>query len=424
MPARTLPDADVLVYQPDRCYKGYTLFCRSFEPKPSQPADRGRVLLVDMEGQPVHEWSVSTGLHQPELRPDGTLYYSTHTYADMRTHGLYRLAPDSTPLWKYHCRIDHDYHVGDDGRILIHCLLDRIVPRLGTGLRRNPYLVEINAAQELLWEWHAEEHVQELVDLCGLEIPIDWPRRIRDELDEQASWAERFPTRCAADFAVMMNQRDSILMEKRLVDLSRQERSDLAQRMIESRTWDWAHNNTVEVLPETPTSARDGRFRAGNILFSYRSLDIIGVIDRHSGDIVWAWGPGQLDGQHQPTMLPNGHFLIFDNGMRRGWSRVIELEPLSGEIVWEYAGTPREDFQATFISGAQLLPNGNVLVCDGVHMRLFEVTREKEIVWEYRARRDPVSRNQIYRATRYAPELVEPLLASWRQKRAGPSGTR
>jgi len=42
-----------------------------------------------------------------------------------------------------------------------------------------------------------------------------------------------------------------------------------------------------------------------------------------------------LDGQHQPTMLPNGHIMVYDNGTRRGYSRVIELDPLSAEIVWE-----------------------------------------------------------------------------------------
>jgi hypothetical protein len=34
-------------------------------------------------------------------------------------------------------------------------------------------------------------------------------------------------------------------------------------------------------------------------------------------------------------MLPNGHIMVYDNGTRRGYSRVIELDPLSAEIVWE-----------------------------------------------------------------------------------------
>ena len=44
--------------------------------------------------------------------------------------------------------------------------------------------------------------------------------------------------------------------------------------------------------------------------------------------------------QHAPTPLPNGNLLIFDNGTLRGYSRVIELNPLTEEIAWEYDGKP------------------------------------------------------------------------------------
>jgi hypothetical protein len=237
------------VPNPPQPNNGYTLFCHTYE-NPSTARDGlAHMYLIDMEGRPVYEWTARTAVQLLELLPDGTLCYSTRDRSNIDQAGLYRIGPDSSVLWHYHCRVDHDFHVMDKGHLMIHCLMDRMVPQLGPGLRRNSYIVEIGPNEELLWEWHGEAHIEELVDLCGLETPIN--------------------------------------------------------------CFDWAHNNTCEVLPDNSSAARDPRFRAGNILFSYRSLDIVGVIDRQSSAIVWAWGPGELDGQHQPTMLANGHILIY-----------------------------------------------------------------------------------------------------------------
>ncbi len=48
---------------------------------------------------------------------------------------------------------------------------------------------------------------------------------------------------------------------------------------------------------------------------------------------------------------------------------------LEGNILhhWDLEGIP----------GAQRLKNGNTLICEGLWGRFFEVTRDKEIVWEY-----------------------------------------
>ncbi|HEY64297.1 MAG TPA: hypothetical protein G4O02_06960 [Caldilineae bacterium] len=379
-------DTGVTIYQPDRCCNGYTLFCHTYEDPRMGRGGVAHMYLIDMEGHVIHEWIAHTAVQLLELLPDGSLYYSTRDRSNIDQAGLYRIAPDSSVLWRYHCRIDHDFHVMDNGHLMIHCLIDKMVPRLGPELRRNPYIVEIGPDKELLWEWHGEEHIQELIDLCGLEVPIDWAERMRQEVEERRAWDER------------------------LQAMPSEELTALIQRLIEQRRFDWAHNNTCEVMPDNPSAAKDPRFRAGNILFSYRSLDIIGVIDRESGEIVWAWGPGELDGQHQPTMLPNGHILIYDNGTRRGWSRVIELDPITEQIVWEYTGTPKHSFYSAAISGAQRLPNGNTFICEGGPGRLFEVTPDGEIVWEFKSPYGDEGTYGIYRATRYAPDFVQPLL--------------
>jgi hypothetical protein len=379
-------DNPITIWQPDKCFDGYTLFCHSYEDPRTATGGVAHMYLIDMAGRPVHEWTARTAVQLLELLPDGGLYYSTRDRSNLDQAGLYKIAPDSSVLWSYHCRIDHDFHLMKDGRLMIHCLIDRMEPRLGPELRRHPYFVETNLDKELLWEWHGEDHIQELIELCGLEIPINWEYRIRQDINERLAW------------------------EETLQRMSSQELAAFTRDMIAHCSFDWAHNNTGDVLPESPSAAKDPRFRAGNILFSYRNLDIIGVIERESGEIVWAWGPGNLDGQHHPTMLPNGHILVYDNGTRRGWSRVIELDPLSGQIAWEYAGTPRQSFFSAYISGAQRLPNGNTLICEGDSERLLEVTPDGEIVWEFRSPYAEADTYGIYRATRYAPKFVEPWL--------------
>ena len=141
------------------------------------------------------------------------------------------------------------------------------------------------------------------------------------------------------------------------------------------------------------------------------------MIDKESKRIVWTWGPGEILGQHNPIMLDNGHILLFDNGCHgpednRGYSRIVEMNPLSGKIIREYKGSPPKNFYSPYVSGQQQLPNGNILICSGGQGRIFEITKEKEIVWEYE---NPYcgtnGSHSLYRHSgRYAPEIIEPLL--------------
>ena len=87
------------------------------------------------------------------------------------------------------------------------------------------------------------------------------------------------------------------------------------------------------------------------------------------------------------------------------------------DIVWEYEKKdgplfPRyaEDhrFYSDRISGAQRLPNGNTLICEGSRGRIFEVTPENTIVWEYiyPGENGDYENNDVYRAYRVPPEWV------------------
>ncbi|TET09347.1 hypothetical protein E3J84_05205, partial [Candidatus Aerophobetes bacterium] len=160
---------------------------------------------------------------------------------------------------------------------------------------------------------------------------------------------------------------------------------------------DWTHTNTVQALPENKWyDAGDKRFKPGNILLSLRNLSVIFVVDKESKEVVWTYTGdynGGLAGQHEPHMIEKGlpgegNILIFDNGapplknLRHcGQSYVLEINPVSKNLVWRYENG--EKFFSKFRSNMQRLPNGNTLICESEGPRSFEVTSEKEIVWEY-----------------------------------------
>jgi outer membrane protein assembly factor BamB len=157
-----------------------------------------------------------------------------------------------------------------------------------------------------------------------------------------------------------------------------------------TRRWEWTHVNGIDVNA------------AGDIVFSARNCDRVAAIDGATGKLRFKFD--KVRGQHNPTWLPNGNVQIFDNGQDA--SKVIEVDPSSGEIVWTYRGAPSQQFFSGHISGASRLPSGNVLVCEGTSGRLFEVTQRQEVVWEWinpfvnnDSRGDPTV--SIYRVHRY-----------------------
>lgn len=188
-------------------------------------------------------------------------------------------------------------------------------------------------------------------------------------------------------------------------------------RSLDHRLLDWRldifHTNTVEVLEREVSRPGGPRWPAGSILLCWRNLDTVAVVDLEARRVLWHWGPGELEHPHHPTLLPDGRLLVFDNGVRRGWSRVVEVDPGSGRIVWEYRGDPPESFFTQSRGAAQRLPNGNTLIVESDDGRAFEVTRDGETVWEYfdpRVREDWLGRSEratVYRMLRLDREELE-----------------
>ena len=93
---------------------------------------------------------------------------------------------------------------------------------------------------------------------------------------------------------------------------------------------------------------------------------------------------------------------------------MIEVDPSTSEIAWQYQGDPPISFYSYHISGAERLPNGNTLICEGTFGRLFEVTPDRQLVWEYinpffavpTGQPNAPERNAVFRAFRYSEEEV------------------
>jgi outer membrane protein assembly factor BamB len=147
-------------------------------------------------------------------------------------------------------------------------------------------------------------------------------------------------------------------------------------------------------------------------MLCFRNVNQIAILERETKSILWVWGEGELQWPHHPTMLDDGNILIFDNGVGREYSQVIEVDPPTGRIVWRYVGNPPQAFYSFSKGSAQRLPNGNTLICDSDNGRALEVTAEGETVWEWYnpAETEDGKRIVVYRMTRLSPESVEPLL--------------
>ncbi len=192
---------------------------------------------------------------------------------------------------------------------------------------------------------------------------------------------------------------------------------DINYGTVSGDDYDWFHCNSIDYNEEFD-----------QILISCRNFNEIWVIDHSTttveaashaggnsgkgGDLLYRWGnpqtyridtPCRLYEQHDASWIDSdcpgeGHILIFNNGVGRGYSSVDEIIPpidSSGiyyytpgtsfgpiDPFWSY--TPPNFYQYRF-SSAQRLRSGNTLICCGVTSSFFEVTPDMTIVWNYNA---------------------------------------
>lgn len=329
----------VTVHRSDRAWPGVTLYTSGHE---------AVAYLVDMDGAVLHEWrrpystvwrrglgprspkpDTHVWFHGARVQPNGDLLAVYEAVGDTPYgYGLVKLDRDSNVLWSYFGRAHHDFDVGTDGRI---------------------YAL-----------------VQEVVDepLDGFE-DVGHPR-----LD---------------DFLVVLSPEGEELRRISVIDaLARSPFRFLLQNVTWYGFRDPTHTNSVDLIE--PEAAEHLAFGGpGQVLLSLRELAAVLALDVESAQVVWATR-GSWIAQHDAQVLPDGDILMFDNwgNFERpdGISRVIEVDPRTTGITWEYTGTSERPLASTVRSTVQRLPNGNTLVTESDGGRLVEVTSDGEIVWE------------------------------------------
>ncbi len=126
-----------------------------------------------------------------------------------------------------------------------------------------------------------------------------------------------------------------------------------------------------------------------SVLVSPFRAGLAGIVNLEENRMVWRWRGNGGWGFHSPVWTRRGTIMMFENRWRGGragevFSRILEVDPRTRETVWEYMGTPPEAFSSDWEGSCQPLPGGNVLIADSLRGRVFEVTREAAVVWEYR----------------------------------------
>lgn len=325
---------------------------------------RASAQLIAMDGRVLHEWEAPPGDEDSPNRWMHVELIDAGLLALTMAGGVALHAPDSTVIWRRRIPAHHDLVVGDDGRL------------------------------QVLVRWAAE------ISHRGRNIPILADGIMRLNADgRRIGRSELYP---------LFEEHVASARLDRVV--ARVEEGNTAGLVRGGGLGDVMHTNSIELLH----TAIEGVAPAGSILLSFRTLDRVAIVNAAIDEILWIWGQDELSGQHDATQLENGNLLIFDNGVSRERSRVIEVDVRGREIVWSYEP---DDFFTRLRGAAQRLPNGNTLITESDRGHAIEVTREGDIVWEFwnpdvRQTASGTERGVIYRMNRLEPEAVDAILGS------------
>lgn len=357
-------------FDPAQAYDGYTIYT---------PVRFGYPIpLVNMQGEIVHQWdlplaalagprddglsldaSENLTVAYPRLQPNGDLLVVLGVYGYTPWGvGIVKLDKNSQLLWKYTRQAHHDLDIARDGSI--YGLLHTVVNEPWPGLE-------------------------------NIETPF---------IDDQ----------------VVVLSPDG--REQKLVSVLHAIQNSDYQSMLQYARPDRPKGDLLHVNSITYLDAGQAAFfpnaSAGDVLISIRQLDVIAVMDLNQESIKWAVR-GPWHAQHDPDVLPDGNVLIFDNRgdlKNGGATRLLEFDPRTLEIVWEFPGDSDEILFSSIYGSQQRLPNGNTLIAESNNGRLLEVTRAGEVVWEFFAPErkttyDGKVLSTVVFAERFAPNELE-----------------
>jgi len=145
-------------------------------------------------------------------------------------------------------------------------------------------------------------------------------------------------------------------------------------------TMDIFHPNDVDVLG-SDVAPMFPMFDAGDLLLSFRSLNLITVVDPDDYRVKW-WSHGPWRAQHDPDFIANGEISVYANNTGRGRSEIIRMDPVTKEVSNDLFNG-EVSFYSDFAGKHQYLPNGNVLIVVPGEGRVLEVTSEGGQVTEF-----------------------------------------
>jgi hypothetical protein len=333
-----------------------------------------------------------------DLLPNGNLLRCCFTHAQGFTQGgeggrLEEYGWDDNLVWEFDYAnnehmLHHDIALLPNGHILAlaveyksleECMaagFDR--ENLRDGVLYPDYIIEIAptppSGGQVVWEWHVWDH---LVQERDPSIANYGRIAASPELVSVDCNGRRVPA--------FWNHMNSIAYNASLDQIV------LSVRGC-SEIWIIDHSTTTEEA----SGHRGGRQdKGGDLLFRWGNPAAYGrggeserqLFQQHDADWIAEGIPGE------------GHILVFNNGLERGYSSVDEIELPVDEAghytieqngifgpakpVWRYVAPKPGDFYSPEISGAHRLPNGNTLMCAGVLGTFLEITAQGEVVWKY-----------------------------------------
>ncbi|MFH1465205.1 MAG: arylsulfotransferase family protein [Pseudomonadota bacterium] len=309
--------------------------------------------------------------------------------------------------WRYPESIHHDMSVTSRGTVIGLTNGDMVRPNPESPEVRFDAFIELATDGSLEYRWSSAEHHAELAALHP-------PHPLFDGAQPGVlSEYERF--------LMTMQNRGPIFHDLRMM-----QEPGFAQGKGPPRPppgagktdfkLEYYHFNSVQRLDENPLSAELPAFRAGNYLLSENNFSFIFIVDQDTGAPVWSWTlPGYYPGQHGVRLQPDGHLTMLVNTEQCGadlCSSVVEIDPRTGERLWEYHADPPRSFHAAVEGWIQKQPSGGFLVSYR-RSEVFEISPEGQVLWRWHRPKEGGAKLASINFERAPRALVAPLLEAF-----------
>lgn len=377
----------------------------STEPGPHVPDDPQEVDIDRLRSLPYASSVAGTAgsteegvvFHDPEHAWQGVNLYASRPLClaeliDMEGEVLRSWSEPGCAFWG-------NAELLDDGGILV----------VGADTRTDEgrFLKRFDASGELVWRHNVPLHHDMEADPRGGVLSLEATHREIPEIHPD------YPVR--DDAVTHLSESGEVLSRVSILDALLALKSvDELESVAPKKKWgrsfvDLIHANSVERMRNEALFDTHALYDPRHVIVCSRHQNTVAIIDLESGEALWAWGSGELDGPHDAQLLDNGRILIFDNGMARGWSRVLEVDPRTDEVAWEYPGEEDPSFFTSSRGAVQRLPNGNTLITVSNNGEVFEVTPDGLYAWHFFNPNDDHEgeRTTLFRMRRYSSTIVD-----------------